>query len=502
MKRRGWTIMLGLIGLAGVWGLYACAPSKPEPVKTVAIADGDFDPANWGKAYPLEYDSWLKTKDPKPAGMSKYKKGFDTDNIIYDKLSEFPYMSLLFNGWGFGVEYNEPRGHHYMLIDQLEVDPSRLKAGGVCLTCKTPYAPILQEKFGANYFKDPYMDMHAKIPPQFQKLGVACADCHDNKTLNLKLSRWTLNKALAELGKDPKTAGRQELRSLVCAQCHVSYIIPKDAEMKSTAVFFPWQGSKVGDISIENIIKVIKSSPSHGEWKQNVTGFKVGFIRHPEYEFYSRNSVHWKANAACADCHMPYMKVGANKISDHNVTSPLKNDMKACQQCHTETPQWLKDQVIAIQDRTVSLMNRSGYACAVTAKLFETANRAKEQGKKIDEALYAQAKDLYLEAFYRVIFIGAENSVGFHNPTEAGRILGDAVAMAMRAEALLRQALTKAGVDLPANINLEMAKYIHERGVKKLKFRPEMEFKDPFGIQEMLTPVKFSGLPVASAKAK
>ena len=252
-----------------------------------------------------------------------------------------------------------------------------------------------------------------RYPPQFQKLGVACADCHDNKTLNPKLSRWTLNKALADMGTDPKTAGRQELRSLVCAQCHVSYIIPKDADMKSTAVFFPWQGSKVGDISVENIIKVIKSSPAHGEWKQNVTGFKVGFIRHPEYEFYSRNSVHWKANAACADCHMPYMKVGANKISDHNVTSPLKNEMKACQQCHTETPQWLKDQVIAIQDRTVSLMNRSGYACAVTAKLFETTHKAQEQGKKIDEALYRQAKDLYLEAFYRVIFIGAENSVGF-----------------------------------------------------------------------------------------
>jgi nitrite reductase (cytochrome c-552) len=499
MKRKGILIAMGLIVLAGAFWFVACAPPKSESIKTVAIADGDFDPANWGKAYPLEHESWAKTKDPRPAGKSKYKKGFDTDNVIYDKLSEFPYMPLLFNGWGFGVEYNEPRGHHYMLIDQLEVDPSRVKAGGVCLTCKTPYAPIMQEKYGANYFKDPYIDMHAKIPPNFQKLGVACADCHDNKTLNPKLSRWTLNKALADMGKDPKTAGRQEMRSLVCAQCHVSYIISKDADMKSTAVFFPWQGSKVGDISIENIIKVIKSSPAYGEWKQAVTGFKVGFIRHPEYEFYSRNSVHWKANAACADCHMPYMKVGVNKISDHNVMSPLKNDMKACQQCHTETPQWLTDQVTAIQDRTVSLMNRSGYACAVTAKLFDTAHKAQEQGKKIDEALYQKAKDLYLEAFYRVIFIGAENSIGFHNPSEAGRILGDAVAMAMRAEALLRQALTKAGVDLPADINLEMVKYVNERGVKKLKFRPEMEFKDPFGIQEMLTPAKFSGLPVAAA---
>lgn len=494
MKKIKFMLVVALfIAAGGLLLIHGCSPSKPEPVKTVTIADGDFDPANWGKAYPLEYESWLKTKDPKPAGMSKYKKGFDTDNVIYDKISEFPYMALLFNGWGFGVEYNEPRGHHYMLIDQLEVDPSRLKAGGACLTCKTPYAPVLQEKYGANYFKDPYIDMHAKIPPNFQKLGVACADCHNNKTLNPQLSRWTLNKALADMGKDPKTAGRQELRSLVCAQCHVTYIIPKDQEMKSTAVFFPWQGSKVGDISVENIIKVIKSSPANGEWKQNVTGFKVGFIRHPEYEFYSRNSVHWKANVACADCHMPYMRVGANKISDHDVTSPLKNNLKACQQCHTETPQWLKDQVTAIQDRTVSLMNRSGYACAVTAKLFETAHKAQEQGKKIDEALYKQAKDLYLEAFYRVIFIGAENSVGFHNPSEAGRIMGDAVALAMRAEALLRQALTKAGVELPADINLEIAKYTNNRGVKKLKFRPEFEFKDPFGIQEMLTPVKSMG---------
>ena len=93
-------------------------------------------------------------------------------------------------------------------------------------------------------------------------------------------------------------------------------------------------------------------------------------------------------------------------------------------------------------------MNRAGYATAVTAKLFEMAHKAQAEGKKIDQALYDQAKDLYLEAFYRVIYIGAENSIGFHNPTEAGRICGDAVAMAMKSDALLRQALTKAGVEV------------------------------------------------------
>jgi nitrite reductase (cytochrome c-552) len=495
MKRsRSYCGLLLLVLLGSALILAGCAPQKPEPVRVGTIADGDFNPANWGKVYPLEYDSWAKTKDPKPAGKSKYKKGYDTDLVIYDKLSEFPYMPLLFNGWGFGIEYNEPRGHWYMLTDQLEIDPSRVKAGGACLTCKTPYAPQLQKDLGASYFADPYLEVHAKIPKEFQTLGVTCTDCHDNKTMSPKLSRWTLRDAFTKMGKDPDQITRQEARSLVCAQCHVTYVIPKDKDMKSTAVFFPWQGSKVGNISVENIIKVIQSDPANLEWKQNVTGFKVGFIRHPEYEFFSFNSVHAQAGVSCADCHMPYTRVGANKISDHDVMSPLKNEFKACQQCHTETPEWLSKQVYAIQDRTVSMMNRAGYGAAVTAKLFEIAHKAQADGKTIDQDLYNKAKDLYLEAFYRVIYIGAENSIGFHNPSEAGRICGDAVAMSAKAESLLRQALTKAGVEVPADINLEINKYVNERGVKKLKFRPEFEFKDPYGIQDMITPAASRGL--------
>ena len=220
----------------------------------------------------------------------------------------------------------------------------------------------------------------------------------------------------------------------------------------------------------------------------------MGFIRHPEYEFFSNNSVHSQAGVACADCHMPYIKVGANKISDHNIMSPLKNDLRACQQCHPQSPQALTQQVNAIQDRTISMMNRAGYAEAVAAKLFEMTHKAQAEGKTVDDKLYARAKDLYLEALYRVIFIGAENSIGFHNPSEAGRICGDAVAFAGKCETLLRQALTKAGVDVPADINLEISKYINDRGKKKLKFRPEFEFKDPFGNQELVTPAASQGI--------
>ncbi|MBI2960845.1 MAG: ammonia-forming cytochrome c nitrite reductase subunit c552 [Betaproteobacteria bacterium] len=467
----------------GAW-LFGCQQPKSELVKTVSIPDNEIDPAVWGKAYPIEYEMWKKTEEPTAPGKSAYKKGFDADKITYDKLSEFPFLALLSNGWGMGVEYNEPRGHAFMIRDQLDIDPSRVKAGGVCLSCKTPYAPGLQKTKGADYYSKPYKEVLSLIPEKHRTLGVACSDCHDNKDMSIRISRdFTLTAALKDMGVDPDALSRQEKRSIACAQCHVTYVIPKDKDMRSVGLFFPWQGSTWGAITVENVIKKIRSDDAHREWKQNVTGFKLGFIRHPEFELFSNNSVHWKAGAACADCHMPYTKVGVNKASDHRVMSPLKNDMKACVQCHTESAEWLKGQVTAIQERTVAQLNRSGYATATVAKLFEMAHKAQADGKAMDKALYEQAKDYYEEAFYRMMYIGAENSVGFHNPTEALRNLGDATAFAGKAEGLLRQALAKAGVNVPIKVDLELKKYLDNRGEKKLMGNPALEIKDPSQLQ-------------------
>jgi nitrite reductase (cytochrome c-552) len=469
-----------------MFSLVACQPPQTEPVIPVKIPDGEIDPAVWGKAYPLNYELWEKTGEPTSPGKSKYKRGFDTDSITYDKLSEFPFLALLFNGWGFGVEYNEPRGHAYMIRDQLEISPERIGAGGVCLTCKTPYAPQLEKEMGIDYYSKPWKEVHGKIPEKHQELGVACIDCHDNKDMSLIISRpTTLGKALETMGYDPAQATRQEMRSLVCAQCHVTYNVIKDNK-KSVGIYFPWQGSTWENITVENIIKQIRTDKSVGEWKQNVTGYKMAFIRHPEFELFSYNSVHWKAGASCADCHMPYTRVGIYKVSDHRVTSPLKSDLRACMQCHPESKEWLRDQVTAIQDRTVSLMIRAGYATATSAKLLEKVHAAQASGKTIDKALYEKAKDFYLEAFYRTNFIGAENSVGFHNPAESLRILGDAVAFATKAEALLRQGLTKAGVDVPMVVNLELNKYLDKRGKNKLRYNPDVIIQDPFGTEEKL----------------
>jgi nitrite reductase (cytochrome c-552) len=241
----------------------------------------------------------------------------------------------------------------------------------------------------------------------------------------------------------------------------------------------PWNGGEWGGIAIEHIIRDLRSNPANREWTQAVTGFRMAFIRHPEFELFSNNSVHWNAGVACSDCHMPYTKVGAKKVSDHRIMSPLKNDLRACVQCHAQSPDALRGQVYAIQDRTTSLYIRTGYAVAGVAKLFEMANKAQSGGVKPDQNLYNKARDEYEEAFYRLVFVGAENSAGFHNPSEAMRVLGDAARHAGKAEGLLRQALAQRGIAVPVAINLELNKYTNKRGTKKLMFKPDHEIQDP-----------------------
>ncbi len=252
MSRKSPISVLLMLALAALLTA-GCQPEKVEAVRPVKIADGEIDPAEWGKAYPVHYDLWKMTEEPLPADKSKYRRGWDADGIHYDKLSQYPFLTLLFNGWGFGVAYYEPRGHAYMVRDQLEIDASRIGAGGVCLTCKTPYAAKLEKEMGTDYYMKPFKEVLGQIPEKHRDLGVACSDCHDSQSMQLKFSReFTLGKALDVMGVDRSKLTTQQMRTLVCAQCHVTYNIPKNEDKKSVGIYFPWQGSKLGNITIEN----------------------------------------------------------------------------------------------------------------------------------------------------------------------------------------------------------------------------------------------------------
>lgn len=492
MMKKALLLSASLMVVVVIW--YGCSPSKTEPFLTGEIATNEYDPEVWGKVYPLHYESWLKTRDPKPAGKSRYKPGWDDDLIVYDKLSEFPFLALLYHGWGFGIEYNEPRGHYYAVTDQLEIDPSRVAPGGVCLGCKNPLHREMTETHGLeNYLKKPFREAVAMLPEKLRELGPACYDCHQPDPMALTTKKAHLEAGLLMIAK--REPSRQELRSLACAQCHITYIVPRDAEMKVAGdITLPWRYGKWGDIAIEGIIQDLLSDDSRLEWTQKVTGFKMPFIRHPEFELFSKGSVHFNAGVACADCHMPFTRTGGYKISDHDVTSPLKADLRACAQCHTQSREWLTERIRHTQERSISLILRAGYATATCAKLFETVHGARQRDAAVDDAIYDEARDNYMQAFLRLVFINAENSTGFHNPAEAGRVLGDAIAFAGRSEALLRQLLAGAGIDPGLEVPLELGKYINNRGKAGLNFVPDQEFPDPFDTQRHFLSDEAKGL--------
>jgi len=100
-------------------------------------------------------------------------------------------------------------------------------------------------------------------------------------------------------------------------------------------------------------------------------------------------------------------------------------------------------------------------------------------GWGFDNELYGLAREHYEQVFYRLVFVGAENSTGFHNPAEGMRVLEDAANHAAGAETHLRQLLAKAGERVPEMVDLELSKYTSNRGAKKLQFKPEHEVKPP-----------------------
>jgi nitrite reductase (cytochrome c-552) len=220
-----------------------------------------------------------------------------------------------------------------------------------------------------------------------------------------------------------RDATRQEMRTFVCAQCHVEYYCgPK------TTLFFPWnKGLKVEEI--ESYYDGFRFPPEAGEkeghrfydWKHAETGAELLKAQHPEFELYSQGT-HAKAGVACADCHMPYERQGATKVTDHWVRSPLLNIARACHPCHAVPEEELRLRAETVQARNFDLLGRGGSALL---DLLDSIKDAKSAGAK--EPQLAPALELHRKAQWRLDFIAAENSMGFHAPQEAARVLAEAI---------------------------------------------------------------------------
>lgn len=390
------------------------AERQEYPLKVVEIGEKELDPAVWGQNFPHQYDSFVKTKED--YGETPYG-----GSTVYSKLERYPAMKRIWAGYAFSIDHDEERGHAYALTDQLETERVKVvKQPGACANCHAAETPQLIEELGWETFnKTPYDELSSQL-----HLGSSCADCHDPDTMALRITRPGFANAMAARGIDLSQATRQEMRSYVCAQCHVEYYFKGEEKILT----FPWTEG----LSIDNISSYYEQA-GFKDWAHKETGAPMIKIQHPEFEMWS-SGIHGRSGVACADCHMPYTRQGSVKVSDHWLRSPLVNLSQACQNCHNISEEELRDRVITIQSNTAELLRRAEEALVDAIDAIVAAREAGATDEQLAEAL-----KLHREASLRWDFVSSENSTGFHSPQESARVLATSIDMARQAQMAAQQ---------------------------------------------------------------
>ena len=405
--------------------------SKKQEAKSayphfVEINDETEDPAVWGLNFPHQYEGYLKTVDQErtkyggseavpivPVGRD------ERTQVSQSRLDEDSRLKTLWAGYAFAIDFREERGHAYMFSDQFFTKRQDVvKQPGTCLNCHaSTYVPMKKLGHG-DIFKGfellnqmSYFDAakHVTHP-------VSCIDCHTPGTMKLRITRPAFIEGIANFKaskgikfyKVNEMASHQEMRTYVCAQCHVEYYF-KGSEKRLT---FPWHKG----LKVDQIFSYYEDV-GHKDWVHKITGAPVLKAQHPEFEMYSQG-IHARSGVSCTDCHMPYQRVGAMKVTDHHVRSPVLNLAKSCQTCHRWPESELRARIEEIQDRTFELRG-----VAMDA-LVQFINQISEVKNKVDKLKLEEAYMYQKKAQFYLDFVEAENSMGFHAPGEAARILG------------------------------------------------------------------------------
>ncbi len=385
--------------------------------RIVDVAEDEPDPAVWGRNFPDQYEAYIKTV--RTSELVRYSEfGRYGGSEAFSKLDRHPDLVKVFAGNPFGVDYREEQGHLQALRAVQETKRLGDAKPGTCMTCKSSDVPRLMKRLGAaRFYATPMKEL---IAQNNIKHAISCADCHDSKTMALRLSRPAFAEAMRARGIDVGAASRQEMRTYVCAQCHVEYYFRGATEKY---LVFPWSKG----LRIENI-EAYYDEIKFKDWEHAITKAPMIKIQHPEFELWSSGN-HARSGVGCADCHMPYRRVGSVKVTDHWIRSPLMNVQNVCATCHRQSEAELRARILEAQDRTYQLLSQAERAITDAVAAIE---KAASEGAT-DQAL-AEARALHRRAQIRWDFISAENSMGFHSPQEAVRVLGDAIDRARQAE--------------------------------------------------------------------
>ncbi len=368
----------------------------------------DWEPRNevWGENYPREFESYLKTLKTDYAS----KHG---GSVKIDYLEKYPELVVMWAGYAFSKEYNQGRGHGHAIEDIRNIlrtgDNENSPMPATCWTCKSTDVPRVMHEIGAsNFYKKKWIDLGSEIVNP-----IGCQDCHDPKTMNLRITRPALIEAYQRQGKDMSSFSRQEMRSLVCAQCHVEYYFKGKEEKYLT---FPWDKGFSAD-DMEEYFDEIEFS----DWTHALSRAPMLKAQHPDFELFM-TGIHAVRGVSCSDCHMPYKSEGGVKFTDHHIQSPLNNVANTCQVCHREDTDRLMQDVYDRQDRIEEIRRiaeKTLAAAHIEAKVAWDNGATEEQMKPILK--------LIRHAQWRWDWVAAANALGFHAPVEALRVLGTSI---------------------------------------------------------------------------
>lgn len=387
----------------------------------VDLSEEDVDPRRWAARYPHHYEMTMKTR------LDNGKTAFG-GSTQYDRLAANPFRKRAFAGHPFELDYKSARGHYYCQIDQRESRRTRDKPQpAACAQCHAAEAPRLVAELGWEEFhRLSYDDLKDQLHH-----GTSCLDCHaPDDAMTLRVSRPAFIRGMEQRGIDVTQATRRELRTYVCAQCHMEYYFRGD----NRELVPPWENG----LRIEEI-ESYYDERDFSDWVHAETGAPMLKMQHPEYELFSTGT-HARAGVSCADCHMPPTSEYGVTLADHWIGSPLVNIQNACRNCHKGTEDSLRRRTEAIQRRTVEQLQIVEEA---TADLMDAIVAAQMAG--VDDAALAEARNFHRRAQLRWDFIDAENSTGFHSPHETARILLHAVDLARRGERSALEAVRPRG---------------------------------------------------------
>lgn len=401
----------------------------PRQVVVQPIAEGEVDPAVWGRVYPRQYDRWMLTGEGETRTM--FGGSFQRDYLEVD-----PMQVILFAGYAFSREYTQARGHRHSREDVWETlrvrqedNPQLVRADipGTCWTCKSSNVKPIMDRIGVEeFYRTPFRELAEEITHP-----ISCHDCHNGQTMNLRISRPGLREAFEAQKMDISRATHQQMRSLVCAQCHVEYYF-----RDSVYLTFPWEGGT----DFEAIERYYENRPQFNDWVHAVSKTPLVKIQHPDYELYS-TGIHAYRGVSCADCHMPYMTEGGVKFSDHHVQSPLLNIDRSCNVCHRWGEEEIRSRVESIQTKVFNA--KLAAEEAIVKAHFDIA-AAMQAGA--DDADLLTARSYVRKAHIRWDFISASNGMGIHSPQESMRLLAESVNLAQQSRLESARVLARHGI--------------------------------------------------------